>query len=129
MSGYKRLLFLVLLAVMAVTPARAQIAGHPVEASIGGGWQQFDARDYIQNSPIGIASLAYRYSTGLTFEGTWLGTTTKRVYPFPEADHSFTWTGLDLRWSLRDPSEKVTPYLITGFGFGRSHDPDLLLIS
>ena len=37
--------------------------------------------------------------------------------------------GLDLRWSLRDPSEKFTPYLLTGFGVGRSHDPELNLYS
>jgi outer membrane protein OmpA-like peptidoglycan-associated protein len=129
MSGSKRLPVLALLAVMAVTPARAQIAGHPVEAAFGAGWQQFDGRDHIKNSPLGIVSLGYRYSTGLTFEGTWLGTTTKRVFPFPDADHTFTWTGVDLRWSLRDPSEKVTPYILTGVGFGRSHDKDLLLIS
>ena len=44
-----------------------------------------------------------------------------------EGKHSFSWYGLDLRWSLRDPSEKVTPYLLTGLGVGRSHDPGLAL--
>jgi outer membrane protein OmpA-like peptidoglycan-associated protein len=129
MSGSKRLPLVVLLAVMAVTPARAQIAGHPVEASVGGGWQQFDGRDHIKNSLLGIASLGYRYSTGVTFDGTWLGTSTKRTYPFPEVTHTFTWIGMDVRWTLRDPSEKVTPYLLTGFGYGRSMDKDLNLIS
>src|SRR6266851_9870011 len=111
MSGFKRLPFVALLAALAVTPARAQIAGHPVEAAVGAGWQQFDVRDHIQNAPLGNVSLGYRWSTGLTFEGAWLGTTTKRVFPFPDVNHTFTWTGLDLRWSLRDPSEKVTPYI------------------
>ena len=129
MSGFKRLPFLVLLATLAVTSARAQIAGHPVEAAVGAGWQQFDVRDHIKNSPLGNVSLGYRWSTGLTFEGAWLGTSTKRVFPFPDATHTFTWTGVDLRWSLRDPSERVTPYIITGLGFGRSRDKDLGLIS
>jgi hypothetical protein len=129
MSGFKRLPFFVLLGVLAVAPARAQIAGHPVEAAVGAGWQQFDVRDHVKNAPLGSLSLGYRWSTGLTFEGSWLGTTTKRVSPFPDVTHTFTWTGVDMRWSLRDPSERVTPYLLTGLGFGRSQDKDLVLIS
>ena len=130
MAGFKRLTFIALLGVLAVSPARAQIAGHPVEAAVGAGWQQFDARDHIKNAPLGSVSLGYRWSTALTFEGTWLDAVgAKRAFPFPTADHTFSWTGFDLRWSLRDPSEKVTPYLLTGLGFGRSQDKDLGLIS
>ena len=129
MSGFKRLPYLILLAALAVSPARAQIAGHPVEAAIGGGWQIFDVRDRVNNSAVGSASLGYRWSTGLTFEGAWQGAMSKRVLGGVEYDHTFTWTGVDMRWSLRDPSEKVTPYFLTGLGFGRSHDKDVPLVS
>ena len=130
MSGHKRLPLLVLLAALAVSPARAQVAGHPVEVSLGGGWLQYDARVRVQDAPVGIASLAYRWSTGLTFEGTWLHTVNAKSDPYyNEAKQDLSWTGVDLRWSLRDPSEKVTPYLLTGFGYGRTHTPDLMFIT
>ncbi|MEQ1832276.1 MAG: OmpA family protein [Candidatus Eisenbacteria bacterium] len=130
MSGFKRLSLLVLLAAFAVSPARAQVAGHPVEVSAGGGWTQYDARIHVTNAPAGIASLAYRWSTGLTFEGTWLHTlNAKSDALYNEAEQNLSWTGVDLRWSLRDPSEKVTPYLITGLGYGRTHTPDQQFIT
>jgi len=124
----KRLSFLVLLLALAA-PARAQVAGHVVEAAVGGGLAQFDARDHIQPGVLGTGVIGYRWSTGLTFEYAWLGSLTKRDALLNETDHTFSWTGLDLRWNLRDPSERFTPYLLTGFGFGRSHDKDLVRIS
>ena len=127
MSRLNRLSFLALLAVLVVSPARAQVAGHPVELSVGGGWTMYDARDYVKDAVGFGGSLGYRWSTGLTFEGSYLNSPTHRELPFGEGKHSFSWYGLDLRWSLRDPSEKVTPYLLTGLGVGRSHDPGLAL--
>ena len=127
MSRLNRLSFLALLAVLVVSPARAQVAGHPVELSVGGGWTMYDARDYVKDAVGFGGSLGYRWSTGLTFEGSYLNSPSHRELPFGEGKHSFSWYGLDLRWSLRDPSEKVTPYLLTGLGVGRSHDPGLAL--
>jgi outer membrane protein OmpA-like peptidoglycan-associated protein len=113
------------LAVALVAPsARAQVAGHAVEISAGAGVAQFDGRDHLKTSPLATGSLGYRWSTGLTFEASWLGSKAKRKLGGTEYDHDWSWLGGDLRWSLRDPSEGVTPYLLTGFGFGRSHDPD-----
>ena len=129
MSGTKRLPLLALLLALTVSTARAQVAGRPVEATVGGGWTLFDARDFLKDSPTATASLAYRWSTGLTFEGSWLNSPAKRLDSVGGGDHSFSWAGLDARWSLRDPSEKVTPYLLTGFGYGRAHDPAQILIS
>jgi OOP family OmpA-OmpF porin len=129
MLGSKRLPLLILLAAILVSPANAQVAGHPVELALGGGLMQFDARDHVQGAPLGIGSIGYRWSTGLTFEYAWLGALSQRDNAFGGADRSFSWTGGDLRWSLRDPSEKITPYLLTGFGFGRSLEKDNAIIS
>jgi len=123
MSRLVRLSFLALLVASAVSPAFAQVAGHPVEVSAAGGWTNFDARDHVKDAVGFGGSLGYRWSSGLTFEGTYLNSPTHRTAAFGEGKHSFSWLGLDLRWSLRDPSEKVAPYLITGLGVGRSHDP------
>ena len=130
MPRTKFLPYLVLLLAVMAAPVRAQVAGHTVEASAGGGLMNFDARDQIDGAAAWTGSLGYRWSTALTFEGTWLYSSSNRKPSFGStAEHNFTWTGLDLRWNLRDPSEKFTPYILTGFGFGRSHDYDLMLIS
>ena len=130
-TGFKRLLLLVLSLALCAAPARAQVAGHVIEASGGLGFVQYDSRDMISAAGMLTGSIGYRWSPALTFEGTWLGSTTKRTetYRFGEVDHDWTWTGVDARWNLRDPSERVTPYFITGFGYGRSHDPDISQIA
>ena len=114
-----RLPYLVLFTLLAVSPVRAQVAGHPVEIAGGGGLTQFDARDKIKPGLTGVGSIGYRWSTGLVFEYGWLGSMTKRDDPLPDPDHTFSWTGLDLRFNLRDPSERYTPFLLAGYGFGR----------
>ena len=126
-TGFKRLPLFVLSLALCAAPARAQVAGHVIEASGGLGFVQYDSRDMIKSAGMLTGSIGYRWSPGLTFEYAWLGSTTKRTETFPagETDHTWTWNGLDLRWNLRDPSERVTPYFITGFGYGRSHDPDM----
>jgi outer membrane protein OmpA-like peptidoglycan-associated protein len=130
-TGFKRLPLLVLSLALCAAPARAQVAGHVIEASGGLGFVQYDSRDMITSAGMLTGSIGYRWSPALTFEGSWLGSTTKRSETFPagEADHTWTWSGVDVRWNLRDPSERVTPYLLTGFGYGRSHDPDLAQIA
>jgi outer membrane protein OmpA-like peptidoglycan-associated protein len=130
MSRLKWLGSALLAMAFAASIARAQVAGHAVEVAGGAGVVHYDVRDHIDAAGLLTGSLGYRWSTGLTFEAAWLGSLSKRKFPgLPESDHEFSWTGMDLRWSLRDPSERVTPYLLTGFGFGRSHDPDLVLVS
>ena len=126
-TGFKRLPLLVLSLALCAAPASAQVAGHVIEASGGIGFVQYDSRDFLRSAGMLTASIGYRWSPAMTFEYAWLGSDTKRSpqYPLGEADHSWTWNGLDVRWNLRDPSERITPYLITGFGYGRSHDPDL----
>jgi len=130
-TGSKRLPLLVLSLALCAAPARAQVAGHVIEAHGGIGFVQYDSRDMLRSSGMLTASLGYRWSPALTFEYAWLGADTKRSpqYPLGEADHSWTWNGVDVRWNLRDPSERITPYFITGMGYGRSHDPDLNQIS
>jgi outer membrane protein OmpA-like peptidoglycan-associated protein len=126
-TGFKRLPLLVLSLALCAAPARAQVAGHVIEAAGGLGFVQYDSRDMISSAGMLTGSLGYRWSPAMTFEGAWLGSITKRSpqSPLGEVDHKWSWTGVDVRWNLRDPSERITPYLITGFGYGRSHDPDV----
>ncbi len=130
MSRLKWLPSIVLAVALFAPSARAQVAGHVVELSGAAGLAHYDARDRITPAGLALGSLGYRWSTGLTFEGAWLGSLSKRDdLIYGKTDHKFSWIGLDLRWSLRDPSERVTPYLLTGLGFGRSHDPDIAVVS
>jgi len=126
-TGFKRLPLLVLSLALCAAPVRAQVAGHVIEAAGGLGFVQYDSRDLLRSAGMLTGSLGYRWSPAITFEGAWVGSTTKRSpqYPLGEVDHKWSWTGLDVRWNLRDPSERITPYLITGLGYGRSHDPDV----
>src|SRR5262247_2424166 len=77
-SGFKRLPLLVLSLALATTPVRAQVAGHVWEGSGGLGFVQYDSRDHLRASGMLTASLGYRWSPALTFEGAWLGALTKR---------------------------------------------------
>ena len=121
MSWWKRSLSLVALAVLVAAPAHAQIGGHPFEASAGAGINSFDARDFIQDSPVYVGALGWRYSPGMTFEFSYLGAKTK-LDRAGDLDHKWVYLGGDLRWNLRDASEKAVPYLLTGVGYGRSQD-------
>jgi outer membrane protein OmpA-like peptidoglycan-associated protein len=119
MSWWKRLLVPAALGALLALPAHAQVAGHPVEASAGAGISSFDARDFIQDSPAFTGSLGWRWMDHLTLEASFTGAKTKLDRP-GEKDHDWSYTAFDLRWNLRDPAERVSPYVLTGFGFGRS---------
>src|SRR5262249_28336109 len=103
-SVLKRLPLLVLSLVFFAGSARAQVAGHPIEGSGGLGFAQFDSRDHIRAAGLATGSLGYRWSTGLTYEAGWLGSITKRDELLDRTKHRWSWVGVDLRWSLRDPS-------------------------
>jgi len=121
MSWWKRLFVPALLAASAVAPAQAQIGGHPFEVSASAGINRFDARDFIKDGPVFVSTLGYRWSDGLTWEGSFTGTKTTLQRP-GEIDHEWSYTSLDARLTLRDPAEHATPYLLVGFGMGRSLD-------
>ncbi len=107
-------------AVLALSaPAHAQLAGHPIDFWVAGGVEGFDARDFIQDAPAFEGGAGYRWSQRLTVQASFLASPSKRDLP-GEPDHLFSWAGADLRWTFRDPAERVVPYLLTGFGFGRS---------
>jgi OOP family OmpA-OmpF porin len=121
MSWWKRSLSLVALAAFFAAPAHAQLGGHPYELSAGAGINSFDARDFIQDSPVYLGALGWRYSPGLTLEAAALGAPTKLDRP-GDIDRKWSYVSLDARWNLRDASEKAVPYLITGMGYGRAQD-------
>ncbi len=121
MSWSKRLLIPAALAAFVVAPAHAQIAGHPLEVSAGAGINRFDARDFIKDGPAFVGSLGYRWSEGLTWEASFTGAKSTLQRP-GKIDHQWSNTSLDMRWTLRDPAERATPFLLVGFGMGRSLD-------
>lgn len=123
MSGLKRSLLAAVFCAALAAPAAAQIGGHPLEASLGAGITSFDARDRIQDAPGAVGSLGWRWTPTLTFEAAWHVSMTKLDEP-NEADHTFSWAGADIRWTLRDPSGRAVPYFLTGLGFGRVVDDD-----
>ncbi len=119
MSWWKRLIVPAVLGALFALPAQAQVSGRPVVVSAGAGITSFDARDFIQDSPAFTGAIGLRWTDFLRIEGSFTGSKTKLDRP-GEADHEWSYTALDAVWTLRDPAEKATPYLLTGFGMGRS---------
>ena len=107
------------LVALVVVPARAQVAGHPFEVSAVAGINDFDSRDQIKAAPAFGVSGGWRWSDNTTFEAAWLRAPSKLdVKGNPK--HDWSYASLDALWMLRDPSEHSTPYILTGFGLGRS---------
>lgn len=123
MSWWKRLLLPAALLALMAAPVHAQVAGHPYEVSVGAGINNFDAVDRIKDAPVFTGSLGWRWSDYLTWEGSFLYSGTELDTPTGNK-HKWTVSSVDALWMLRDPSEKVTPYLLTGFGYGRSWTKD-----
>ena len=101
------------------TPVHAQLSGRPIDLWVSGGIESFDARDFIQDAPAFEGGAGYRWSPRLSLQASFLASPSKRDLA-GEPDHIFSWAGADLRWTMRDPSGRVVPYFLTGFGFGRS---------
>ncbi len=106
--------------LLPVTPALAQVAGHPIELSGGAGLFHFDTRTETKDAPGLTAALGWRYMPFLSFEGTGVyGSSKAEIGSAPK--RSFLYGGLDLRWNLRPADGRAVPYLLTGLGYGRSH--------
>ena len=119
MSWWRRLLLPSALVALAVVPARAQVAGHPYEVSAGAGINQFDSRDQIKDAGVFNLSGGWRWSDSFTFEAAWLRAPAKLDVP-GNPKHDWSYASVDAVWMVRDPSERATPYLLAGFGLGRS---------
>lgn len=114
MACWKRLLSCAALGALFALPAQAQIGGRPIEAHAGAGISSFDARDFIKDSPIYTGSLGWRWMNHLSLEGSFTGVKTRLDRP-GDIEHEWSYAALDARWNLRDPGERATPYLLTGF--------------
>ena len=121
MSWWKRVLLPAALLALLAPRANAQIAGRPFELSVGAGLNDFDARDLVKDSPVGVGSLGWRWSDALTFEASYLGTRSKGERP-GNPQHDWSVSSFDVLWMMRDPAEHLTPYLLVGAGMGRSQD-------
>ena len=123
MSWWKRLLLPAALLVLAAVPVRAQIAGHPIEVSAGAGINDFQTTDRIKDAPVFTGSLGWRWSDAVNWEASYLRVGTKMLTP-GEPKHQWSYLALDALWMVRDPAEHSTPYLLAGFGLGRSNSPN-----
>ena len=77
MSRLRRAPLVLLAALLAATPAAAQIAGHPFEVSAGAGLLHFDSRTQTKDAPGYAAGLGWRAQPWLSFEGAGLYSASK----------------------------------------------------
>ena len=108
-------------ALSAATPAAAQIAGHPLELSGTAGSFVPDGRDRMESGPSFGGALGWRAQAGLTLEAQ-ATFNPSHADTAPGQRHNFTYGGIDLRWNLLGASERVVPFVLTGIGYGLSHD-------
>jgi outer membrane protein OmpA-like peptidoglycan-associated protein len=122
MTRLKAALLCALAAPLLVTQAGAQITGHPIEISAGAGLAHYDVRAYTHDAPAFGGSLGWRFAPWLSLEGAGLySSSTRDSGTASEAKRSFYWAGADLRWNLRPADGRALPFLLTGFGYGKSH--------
>lgn len=111
---------LVVLAILLAAPARAQIAGTPVEISGQAGLMSPDARAHVKTGPAFGGSLGVRFQSWFVLEGYALFAPSK-ADTSPGQNDNFATYGLDLRWNFRPGENRVVPYVVTGFGLGKDH--------
>ncbi len=110
---------LALLALLAV-PSQAQIIGRPLELSGGAGIFSPDGRARMQDGFASYGALGWRTQSWFTLEGhASFGPTKDDTLGSPT--HNFSTAGLDLRWNLRPADQRIVPFVLTGFGYGLSH--------
>ena len=100
------------------------------------GCLHFDARAYTKDAPGFGGALGWRLAPWLTVEGAGVYSSSKTNAQWgalagtPGLKRTFLYGGGDLRWNLRPAESRAVPFLLTGFGYGRSHwgaDPLLLV--
>jgi len=122
MSGFQRALLVIVLAALCAAPASAQIVGHPFELSGGAGYFHYDARALMQDGLAYTGSLGWRVMPWLSLEGQGTFGPAKLAPPFTDLRQNFTYAGLDARWNLRPADGHIVPFLVTGGGYGLSHN-------
>jgi outer membrane protein OmpA-like peptidoglycan-associated protein len=120
MSRLRGAVLLLAATVLSVTPALAQVAGHPIELSGGAGFFHFDTRTETKDAPGFTASLGWRYMPVVSLEATGLYTSSKADFG-SEPKRQFLYAGLDARWNLRPADGHAVPFILTGLGYGKSH--------
>jgi OOP family OmpA-OmpF porin len=120
MSRLPRALLCAAVAILWSAPTSAQIAGHTIEVSGGAGLMHFDARDFAHDAPVFTGSLGWRAASWLTLEGRGSYASAKSDTG-GEPKRSFLYAGLDLRFNVRPAESRAVPYVVTGFGYGKSH--------
>ncbi len=122
MSGSQRALLVLVLAALGAAPAAAQITGHPYEFSGGAGYFNYDVRAQLKDNPAYTGSLGWRLMPWMSLEGQATFGPTKLDRVPQDVAQNFTYAGLDARWNLRPADGHIVPFLLTGMGYGMSHN-------
>jgi outer membrane protein OmpA-like peptidoglycan-associated protein len=123
MAVPKRAFPLLALLALCAVPAHAQITGRPVEVSGGAGLFSPDARARLTDGLASYGALGWRLQPWITLEGH-ASFGPSRDDRFPEDQdvrRNFFFTGLDGRWNLRPADQRIVPFVLTGAGYGVSH--------
>jgi hypothetical protein len=113
-------LALLVLSCVVTAPASAQITGRPFELSAQAGLFQPDARERIEAGPAYGGSFGMRFQSWLVIEGHALFAPSESEVDGRKVN--FSMYGADLRFNMRPADQRFVPFLLTGMGYGVSHD-------
>ncbi|HET7224361.1 MAG TPA: thrombospondin type 3 repeat-containing protein, partial [Candidatus Eisenbacteria bacterium] len=121
----------VLLAVAAVfglaVPARAQIIGQPLELSGGAGTFSPDARARVKTGLASTVAIGWRWQPVFTLEGQALFAPSHEDLPGRgDVKQNHFFAGLDLRFNMIAPENRVVPFALGGMAYGVSRDATLV---
>ena len=120
MTRFQGALLVAAVCLLSAAPATGQIVGHPFEISGRVGYFKSDDRARRQDAPEFGGAFGWRANPFLSVEAQGFFAPSK-ADSAPEQNYNFSALGLDLRWNLTPPENRVVPFVTTGVGWAFSN--------
>jgi len=119
MTWPKRALCALAFGILTAGPAAAQITGNPYEVSGGVGVFGFDTRAHTKLGPAFTGSVGWRPQSWFALEGYAIYGPS-HADTLPEQNHNLSGYGIELRFNLRPPDQRIVPFVVTGLAYASS---------
>jgi outer membrane protein OmpA-like peptidoglycan-associated protein len=120
MTRFHGALLVAAVCLTCAVPAAGQVVGNPIEVSGHVGYSKPDERARRAEGPAFGAAVAYRFLPWMSLEGHAIFAPSDQDSA-PGLAHNFSFGGVDARFFLTPPENRVVPFLLVGAGYGLSH--------